>query len=93
MEFDNLDAAKEEFDAKFKGKTGLPWEKRNDEPKANKYTFVEKSYDDDDEEDESEQNGNGSTGPESEVSTAGCRGYAMKLTVISWTCPRRGSWS
>lgn len=69
MDFDNLDAAKEEFDAKFKGKTGLPWEKRNDEPKTNKYTFVEKSYEDEDGEDKNDQNGNGSTGPESEVGT------------------------
>lgn len=71
MDFDNLDAAKEEFDSKFKSKTGLTWEKRTDEPKANKYTFVEKAYEDDEdeeEEDETDQNGNGAKGAESQVS-------------------------
>ncbi|KAK7912164.1 poly polymerase [Apiospora marii] len=70
MDFDNLDAAKEEFDSKFKSKTGLTWEKRTDEPKANKYTFVEKAYEDDeeeDEEDETEQNGDGAKGVESQL--------------------------
>ncbi|KAI1290664.1 PARP-domain-containing protein [Xylaria venustula] len=46
--FDDLESAKEEFGKKFKSKTGLKWEDRNEEPKDKKYTFVERSYDDDD---------------------------------------------
>ncbi|KAI1327755.1 PARP-domain-containing protein [Xylariaceae sp. FL0255] len=45
MGFGDLDAAKEEYDKKFKSKTGLQWENRTDEPKNKKYTFVERSYD------------------------------------------------
>ncbi|KAI0471792.1 PARP-domain-containing protein [Xylariaceae sp. FL0804] len=45
MKFDNLDDAKSEFDKKFNSKTGLSWENRGDEPKAKKYTYVERAYD------------------------------------------------
>lgn len=48
MSFDNLESAKEEYDKKFKSKTGLKWEDRGQEPKDKKYTFVERSYNDDD---------------------------------------------
>ena len=83
MDFDNLDAAKEEFDAKFKSKTGLSWDQRNDEPKTNKYTFVEKSYEDDDEEEEeSGKNGNGSTSPASEVSTVRATGFFARHGTV-----------
>ncbi|KLT38345.1 PARP-domain-containing protein [Cutaneotrichosporon oleaginosum] len=35
------------FNQKFKDKSGLNWAQRNDPPKPKKYTFIEKSYDDD----------------------------------------------
>ncbi|KAI0143368.1 poly-ribose polymerase [Pestalotiopsis sp. NC0098] len=46
VDFSSLDDAKVEYEKRFKSKTGLAWEKRMDEPKANKYTFVEKAYED-----------------------------------------------
>lgn len=39
------DEARILFEKKFKEKTGLAWAKRKDAPKANKYTIIEKSYD------------------------------------------------
>ena len=42
----SLDAAKTLFMKKFKDKTGLTWDKRHGASKANKYAFIEKSYDD-----------------------------------------------
>ncbi|GMK57423.1 hypothetical protein CspeluHIS016_0402570 [Cutaneotrichosporon spelunceum] len=35
------------FNKKFKDKSGLNWAQRNDAPKNKKYTFIEKSYEDD----------------------------------------------
>lgn len=32
------------FEKKFRDKSGLPWEKRGDNPKPGKYAFVERSY-------------------------------------------------
>ena len=49
----NLETALKEYRKKFKDKSGLDWEKRNDEPKSGKYTFIEKNYDSDDGEDAS----------------------------------------
>lgn len=46
IDFDNIEDAKQEFEKRFKSKTGLAWENRTDEPKNNKYTFVERAYDD-----------------------------------------------
>ncbi|KAH6893061.1 poly polymerase catalytic domain-containing protein [Thelonectria olida] len=40
------------FEKKFKDKSGLPWEKRGDNPKPGKYAFVERSYNPDDSDDE-----------------------------------------
>ncbi|KAI9672629.1 MAG: hypothetical protein M1831_000064 [Alyxoria varia] len=48
----NIDAAMKEFNQKFKEKTGLKWEGRNEDPKQGRYTFIEKSYVDDDDDDE-----------------------------------------
>ncbi|KAI0527712.1 PARP-domain-containing protein [Xylaria bambusicola] len=64
MGFDDLESAKEEYDKKFKSKTGLKWEDRGQEPKDKKYTFVERSYDDDDngEADAESDEGYGSSG-------------------------------
>lgn len=44
----DLEEAKAEYDKKFKSKTGLNWENRGDEPKKSKYTYIERSYDEDD---------------------------------------------
>lgn len=40
------------FERKFKDKSGLKWENRLDTPKVNKYTFLERNYEEDDEEEE-----------------------------------------
>ncbi|KAI1346580.1 PARP-domain-containing protein [Xylaria sp. FL0043] len=53
MSFDNLESAKEEYDKKDRG----------EEPKDKKYTFVERSYDDDDAADSESDEGCGSSGP------------------------------
>lgn len=42
-----LETAMSSFGKKFKDKTGLTWDKRYGAPKANKYTLIEISYDDD----------------------------------------------
>jgi poly [ADP-ribose] polymerase len=46
----SLEDAIRQFDSKFKSKTGLAWANRSDNPKPNKYTFIERSYDDSDDE-------------------------------------------
>lgn len=49
----SVDYAQAEFQKKFKSKTGLTWENRLEPPKPNKYTFIERNYEEsDDEEDE-----------------------------------------
>jgi len=48
----SLPDALRQFDVKFKSKTGLSWDSRGDKPKAGKYTFVERSYNDDSDEEE-----------------------------------------
>lgn len=40
------------FNDKFKSKSGLSWDKRGDPPKANKYAFIERSYEPDSEDEE-----------------------------------------
>lgn len=42
-----LESAMSSSSRKFKDKTGLTWDKRYGAPKANKYTLIEKSYNDD----------------------------------------------
>lgn len=49
-----LEDAMKEYDKKFKDKTGLNWEDRAAEPKKGKYTFIEKSYEDDGDDDEAD---------------------------------------
>ncbi|KAL8696901.1 MAG: hypothetical protein Q9201_007420 [Fulgogasparrea decipioides] len=44
----NLESALKEFDKKFKDKSGHKWEDRSEPAKKGKYTFIEKSYEDDD---------------------------------------------
>jgi len=43
------EAAMKEYNKKFKDKSGLAWEDRNEEAKKGKYTFIEKNYESDDE--------------------------------------------
>lgn len=45
----DLDLALKDFEKKFKDKTGLTWDAREDDPKKSKYTFIQKNYEDDDE--------------------------------------------
>lgn len=40
----SLDDALREFESKFKGKSGLTWDKRGEKAKSGKYTFIERSY-------------------------------------------------
>lgn len=45
------------FEKKFKDKSGLKWDDRNQPAKPGKYSFVEKSYESDDEEEEDDDSG------------------------------------
>jgi poly [ADP-ribose] polymerase len=55
----SLEEALKQFEKKFKDKSGLSWDDRSAEPKPNKYTFIEKSYESGDEEEgEEEKNAN-----------------------------------
>ena len=44
---ESLDAARKEFDKKFKDKSGHTWDQRSEPAKKGKYTFLEKNYEDD----------------------------------------------
>ena len=50
----SFEAAEKEFNKKFKDKSGHKWEDRSEPAKKGKYTFLERSYENDDEEDEGE---------------------------------------
>lgn len=41
-----------QFNDKFKSKSGLSWDNRSEQPKPNKYAFIEKSYEPDSEDEE-----------------------------------------
>lgn len=43
----NLPACMYEFESKFKTKSGLAWADRHGAPRKGKYTYVEKTYEDD----------------------------------------------
>ncbi|KAL8852744.1 MAG: hypothetical protein Q9221_002374 [Calogaya cf. arnoldii] len=45
--FGSLEPALKEFDKKFKDKSGHKWEDRGEPAKKGKYTFIERSYEDD----------------------------------------------
>ncbi|KAJ3052158.1 hypothetical protein HK097_006804 [Rhizophlyctis rosea] len=49
--FDNLDleGALAKFEEKFKAKTALTWSQRHQDPRNNKYTFIERDYEESDE--------------------------------------------
>ncbi|KAL5000285.1 poly polymerase catalytic domain-containing protein [Aspergillus recurvatus] len=51
-----LDNAKKHFEKKFKDKSGLAWKDRLNPPKNNKYTFIERNYEESDDEDEKADN-------------------------------------
>ncbi|OOQ89951.1 putative poly(ADP)-ribose polymerase PARP [Penicillium brasilianum] len=51
----SLDDAKKYFEKKFKDKSGLAWKDRLSTPRNNKYTFLERNYEEDDEEAEKEK--------------------------------------
>ncbi|KAL4817969.1 poly polymerase catalytic domain-containing protein [Aspergillus spinulosporus] len=51
-----LDSAKKQFEKKFKDKSGLAWKDRLSTPKNNKYTFIERNYEESDDEDEKADN-------------------------------------
>ena len=46
----DLDAALKDYDKKFKDKSGHKWEARSEPAKKGKYTFLERSYEDDEDE-------------------------------------------
>ncbi|KAI1754104.1 poly polymerase catalytic domain-containing protein [Xylaria castorea] len=48
----SLDDALKQFNDKFKSKSGLSWDNRGEQPKPNKYAFIEKSYEPDSEDEE-----------------------------------------
>ncbi|EAW12631.1 putative poly(ADP)-ribose polymerase PARP [Aspergillus clavatus NRRL 1] len=49
-----LERAKAEFEKKFKDKSGLKWADRLDPPKAKKYTFIERNYEESDDEEDAD---------------------------------------
>ena len=57
---DSLGDAVRQFEKKFKDKTGHNWANRLDGPKKNKYTFLERNYEEDSSEDEKDLPGTGS---------------------------------
>ena len=48
--FGSVEDALKEFNKKFKDKSGHTWEDRSEPAKKGKYTFIEKSYENDDDE-------------------------------------------
>ena len=68
----NLDEALQQFDKKFKDKSGLKWENRSEQPKAKKYVFVERSYEPDDEVEEDEDQKSTKPGASRESSPPKC---------------------
>ena len=65
------DAIKQ-FEKKFKDKSGLAWANRGDDPKPNKYAFVERSYESDSEEDEEDEVKPKKEGDEDEIPAPKC---------------------
>jgi poly [ADP-ribose] polymerase len=44
----SVDSAQRSFEKKFRDKSGLAWKERLNHPKAHKYTFIERKYEEDD---------------------------------------------
>jgi poly [ADP-ribose] polymerase 2/3/4 len=51
LRYGSLDEALRYFEVKFKDKTGQKWEDRHATAKKNKYTYIERNYEEDDEDD------------------------------------------
>ncbi|KAI4216780.1 MAG: hypothetical protein LQ351_000729 [Letrouitia transgressa] len=63
----SLEGALKDFDKKFKDKSGHKWEDRGESPKKGKYTFIERSYEDDDEDGANVKDENEDVKPEDEA--------------------------
>ena len=70
-----LESCLKDFEKKFKDKSGLTWENRNGQPKANKYTFIERNYESD------EDDGDDANGVKKEEGTADYVQVESKLPV------------
>lgn len=62
----SLSDAIKNFEKKFRDKSGLSWANRGDDPKPNKYAFVERSYNEDSSDDEAEDDAAGGVKKEEE---------------------------
>ncbi|CAK7203836.1 hypothetical protein SEUCBS139899_006585 [Sporothrix eucalyptigena] len=51
----SLDDAIKQFEKKFRDKSGLPWDRRGDDPRPGKYAYVERNYNEDEDEDDQEE--------------------------------------
>ncbi|KAM5459516.1 putative NAD(+) ADP-ribosyltransferase [Microsporum canis] len=67
----NFDQALNTFDKKFKDKSGLAWSNRNASPRNNKYTYVERTYEDDADEEPKKKKAKEDK-PKKEVKKAAC---------------------
>ncbi|KAM5472455.1 putative NAD(+) ADP-ribosyltransferase [Microsporum audouinii] len=67
----NFDQALNTFDKKFKDKSGLAWSNRNASPRNNKYTYVERTYEDDADEEPKKKKAKEDK-PKKEVKKADC---------------------
>ncbi|KAA8621228.1 poly polymerase 2 ADP-ribosyltransferase 2 [Pyrenophora tritici-repentis] len=65
-----LDDAINNFEKKFKDKSGLKWADRGEQPKAKKYAYVERSYNPDSEDDADDDDGDAAAGAEEEGKSA-----------------------
>ena len=52
MDAESFEAAEKEFNKKFKDKSGHKWADRSEPAKKGKYTFIERSYEEDDDDNE-----------------------------------------
>ncbi|KJZ74530.1 hypothetical protein HIM_06126 [Hirsutella minnesotensis 3608] len=64
-----LNDAIKHFEKKFKDKSGLPWERRGDDPKPKKYAFVERSYNSDSEDEDEDEDPSPNNGDSKEAET------------------------
>lgn len=79
----SLDDAMRQFEKKFKDKSGHTWADRLSGPKKNKYTFVERNYEQDSSEDEDDLPGAGNR-----RASKTSLGSENKKTVVESTLPK-----
>ena len=79
----SLTDALRHFDKKFKDKSGLAWASRGDNPKPNKYTFIERSYDDSDEDEDGPAEVKTEEKPEAAVSKLDSAVQALMALVFN----------